>query len=108
MSDFHEGERVLARWDGGDFWFPGQVHSVGGDGAIAVRYDDGMSDIRPAGQVKSFDWAVGSRIDAIWSGNGRWYAARIIDMDEDGRMVLVRFDDDGIREARATGQCRSR
>jgi hypothetical protein len=98
---------VLARWDGGGFWFPGIVHSVAGDGSIAIRYDDGMSDIRPADQVRAFDWAVGSRIDAIWSGNGHWYAARIMDMAEDGRSILVRFEDDGIQEARETGQCRS-
>jgi hypothetical protein len=107
MSAFSEGDRILAQWDGGEFWFPGRVHSVGGDGSVAVRYDDGMSDIRPANQVKPFDWEVGSRIDAIWSGNGKWYAARIMDMAEDGRSVLVRFEDDGIREGRETGQCRS-
>ncbi len=55
----YEGDRILAQWDGGPFWFPGQVHSVGSDGAVAVRYDDGMSDIRPANQVKPFDWAAG-------------------------------------------------
>ena len=107
MGAYYEGDRILARWDGGSFWFPGEVHSVGNDGSVAVRYDDGMSDIRPADQVKSFDWAVGGRIDAIWSGNGRWYAARIMDMAEDGRSVLVRFEDDGIQETRETGQCRS-
>ena len=102
----YEGDRILARWDGGSFWFPGRVHSVGGDGSIAVQYDDGMSDIRPADQVKPFDWHVGSRIDAIWSGNGGWYAARIMEMSADGRTVGVRFED-GIREDRDTGQCRS-
>ena len=108
MSGFEEGDRVLAQWDGGSFWFPGRVHSVAADGSVAVRYDDGMSDIRPPNQVKPFDWEPGTAIDAIWSGNGRWYAARIIDMAPDGRSVLVRFDDDGIREARHTGECRSR
>lgn len=106
MSEFTEGARILAQWDGGAFWFPGRVHSVGSDGAIAIQYDDGMSDIRPANQVKPFDWAVGSRIDAIWSGNGGWYAARIMAMSGDGRTIGVRFDD-GIREDRDTGQCRS-
>jgi hypothetical protein len=104
---FYEGDRVLAQWDGGSFWFPGRVHSVGGDGSIAISYDDGMSDIRPANQVKAFDWAVGTKIDAIWSGNGQWYAARIMDVAQDGRSVLVRFEDDGIREGRQTGECRS-
>lgn len=107
MGAYYEGDRILAQWDGGNFWFPGQVHSVGGGGSVAVRYDDGMSDIRPANQVKPFDWAVGSLIDAIWSGNGRWYAARILDMAGDGRSVMVRFEDDGIEEARETAQCRS-
>ncbi len=107
MRDFYEGDRILAQWNGGPFWFPGRVHSVAGDGSVAVRYDDGMSDIRPANQVKPFDWEAGSRIDAIWSGNEQWYAARIIEIEADGRTVEVRFEDDGIRETRDTGQCRS-
>ena len=108
MAAYSEGDRILAQWDGGSFWFPGIVHSVAADGSVAVRYDDGMSDVRPANQVKAFDWDVGTAIEAIWSGNGRWYAARIMDVAEDGRSMLVRFDDDGIREARFTGECRSR
>lgn len=108
MSGFGEGDRVLAQWEGGPFWFPGDVHSVAADGSVAVRYDDGTGDIRPPNQVKSFDWAVGSAVDALWSGNGRWYAARILEVAPDGRMVLVEYDDDGSREARHTGQCRSR
>jgi hypothetical protein len=105
---YQEGDRILAQWDGGALWFPGRVHSVGGDGSVAVQYDDGMSDIRPANQVKPFDWQVGSRIDAIWSGNGRWYEARIMALDPYGLTVEVRFEDDGIREPRDTAQCRSR
>lgn len=108
MASFYPGDRILAQWDGGSLWFPGKVHSLGEDGSVAVLYDDGMSDIRPANQVKPFDWQVGSRIDAVWSGNGQWYAARIMEMSPDGRRVGVRFDDDGIREERDTGLCRSR
>ena len=108
MSDHQEGDRVLAQWDGGPFWFPGQVHSVAGDGSVAVRYDDGTGDIRPPNQVRRFDWAIGTAVDALWSGNNRWYAASILDVAPDGRMVLVEYDDDGSREARQTGQCRSR
>ena len=105
MSDFQPGDRMLAQWDGGRFWFPGMVHSVDG-GSVAVRYDDGISDIRPGNQVRPFDWEMGTRIDAIWSGNGQCYAARIIAIDESGRHLDVRFDD-GIREERATALCRS-
>ena len=108
MEEFQEGDRILAQWDGGAFWFPGLVHSVSADGSVAIRYDDGMSDIRPANQVKRFDWEIGTAIDATWSGNGRWYAARILDVAPDGRAVFVEYEDDGSREARATGLCRSR
>lgn len=106
MSDFQPGDRILAQWNGGRFWFPGSVHSVG-DGSVAIQYDDGMSDIRPANQVKRFDWEVGSRIDAVWSGNGQWYAARITEIDESDRQVSVRFEDDGIREETTSDRCRS-
>jgi Lamin-B receptor of TUDOR domain len=104
MSGFQPGERILAQWNGGAFWFPGTVHSVNGS-SVAVQYDDGMSDIRPGNQVRPFDWVVGSRISAIWSGNGQWYAARIMEMDEDRRSFVVRFDD-GIREERPSALCR--
>ena len=103
---YYEGDRILARWNGGDFWFAGRVHSTASDESVAIRYDDGMTDIRPANQVKRFDWTVGSRIDAIWSGNGQWYAARIMAIEPEGRSVEVRFDD-GIRETRDTAECRS-
>lgn len=105
MSDLQSGARILAQWDGGSFWFPGTVHSVNAD-SVAVQYDDGMSDIRPGNQVKPFDWEMGTRIDAIWSGNGQWYAARIMEIDESGRQFTVRFDD-GIREETASANCRS-
>ena len=108
MSDFRAGDRILAQWEGGPLWFPGIVHSLGEDGSVAVQDDDGMSEIRPANQVKPFDWEVGSPIDAIWSGNGLWYAARIMAMDAGGRRLDVRFEDDGIREEVVSGRCRSR
>ena len=106
MSDAQPGDRILAQWKGGRFWFPGTVHSIG-EGSVAVQYDDGMSDIRPHNQVKPFDWDVGSRIDAIWSGNGQWYAARIMEIGGGGRQIGVRFEDDGIRETMTSDRCRS-
>jgi len=105
MGDFNPGDRVLAQWQGDRLWFPGDVHSIGEDGSVAIRYDDGTSEIRPANQVKPYDWRVGSRIDAIWSGNGQWYAAEI--MEADGSNLTVRFLDDGIVEQTVTGRCRS-
>ena len=105
-GDFKPGEWILAQWQGGRFWFPGVVHSTGEDGSVAIQYDDGTSEIRPANQVKPYDWQVGSRIHAIWSGNGQWYDATITDADPDGSGLVVRFDD-GIVERTVTGRCRS-
>ena len=106
MSGFQPGDWVLGQWQGGSLWFPGVVHSVGADGSVAIAYDDGTSEIRPANQVKPYDWQVGSRIEAIWSGNGQWYAATIIEADAGGSKLKVRFDD-GIEEETVTGRCRS-
>ena len=107
MSDFYSDDRILAQWEGGHLWFPGTVHSVGEDGSVAIRYDDGMSEIRPANQVKPFDWRTGSQISAMWSGNDGWYAAKILEIDASGRTLSVRFDDDGIVEQTVSGRCRS-
>ena len=106
VSDYTPGDWVLGQWQGGRWWFPGVVHSIGEDGSVAIRYDDGTTEIRPANQVKRYDWQVGSRIDAIWSGDGLWYAAEIIEADPDGANIKVRFDD-GIEEETVTGRCRS-
>ena len=104
-NDFQPGDWVLCQWQGGHLWFPGVVHSVNG-GSVAIQYDDGTSEIRPANQVKPFDWAVGSRIHAMWSGNGQWYDATITETDENGSGLTVRFDD-GIIEKTVTARCRS-
>jgi hypothetical protein len=106
-GDFRTGDWVLGQWQGGRWWFPGIVHSIGEDGSIAIQYDDGTSEIRPANQVKPYDWRVGSQVDAIWSGNGEWYAAEIIEADSGGSRLTVRFLDDGIVEETVTGRCRS-
>ena len=44
MSDFYPGDRILAQWQGGRFWFPGTAHSVGEDDSVAIRYDDGTTE----------------------------------------------------------------
>ena len=100
------GDRVLALWQGGEFWFPGKLARTNGE-QLSIRYDDGMEDTRPANEVKAFDWQVGSQIDAIWTGNGGWYAAKIVEMNDDGTMLTVLYED-GIQEARASAFCRSR
>jgi hypothetical protein len=104
-SSVAPGNRILARWNGGTFWFPGTADNISGT-MVTVQYDDGMSDIRPKEQVRPFDWRIGSRIDALWSGNGQWYAATITSINRHGTELGVRFDD-GICEDRPSAFCRS-
>ncbi len=105
IGDFHPGDWVLAQWQGGRFWYPGVVHSIGADGAVAIRYDDGSSEIRPGNQVKSYDWKVGSRIHALWPGDGKWYEAVIVAMEGEAGVTVCY--EDGVTESTRTGRCRS-
>ncbi|MGQ0588769.1 MAG: hypothetical protein ACT4N8_04450 [Sphingosinicella sp.] len=60
-----------------------------------------MSNIRLANQVRPFDWEVGFRIDAIWSGNGHgmrhgswsWKGQVGVRFENDGRDPGFRRDD---------------
>lgn len=104
-GDFHAGDWVLAQWQGGRLWYPGVVHSIGDDGAVAIRYDDGSSEIRPANQVKSYDWKVGSRIHARWPGDGKWYEAVIVAMEGEAGVTICY--EDGVTETTHTSRCRS-
>ena len=97
MSSFRPGDRILARWRGDRFWFPGVVQGVNG-ADVAVQYDDGMSDIRPTDQVRPFDWAPGSAVSAVWDGDGQWYGGRILAMDSAGRNLRLLFEDDGAEQ----------
>lgn len=105
MRNLEPGDWVLGRYRGGGYYFPGVVQHVGPDGAVTIAYDDGDRETVPAAGAKPYDWAVGSRIDAIWSGDGLWYAAEIIAAADNGSDLTVRFDD-GIEETTVTARCR--
>lgn len=52
-SDYRSGDWILAQWQGGRFWFPGVVHSIGEDGSVAIRYDDGIVERTVTGRCRS-------------------------------------------------------
>jgi hypothetical protein len=107
MSNLEPGAWVLGRYRAGDFFFPGVVQHVG-NGSVTIGYDDGDRETLPVEMTRPYDWAVGSRIEAIWSGNGQWYEAEIIAAHENGVHLTVRFLDDGIEETTVTARCRER
>ena len=105
MSGLAPGDWVLGRYRGGAYYFPGVVQHVGADGAVTIAYDDGERETMPAAGAKPYDWAVASRIEAIWSGDGQWYGAEIVAAQDNGSDLTVRFDD-GIEETTVTARCR--
>jgi hypothetical protein len=103
MATFRQGEAVLGHYRGGRFLFPGVVESVRGD-EVAVLYDDGERETLPAAAVRPFDWRAGTMIEALWSDDGKWYSATLIDIGPGDRLT-IRFDD-GIVEETKRGRCR--
>jgi hypothetical protein len=100
------GDWVLARWRGGDYWFPGVVESRDGD-KITVAYDDGTREALYLDKVRPYDWSVGSRVSCRWNGGVTWYGAKITAMDRgNGALITLRYDD-GMSEQTTTGACRS-
>ena len=100
-----KGDWVLARWQGGAYWFPGVVESRTGK-SVTVAYDDGTRETRPLSDVRRFDWTVGSRVECRWAGGTEWYGGRITAMGADGVTMNVTYDD-GDREQTRTAACRS-
>lgn len=105
MTALQPGNWVLGRYRGGAYYFPGIVQHVGPDGAVTIAYDDGDRETLPAEAARPYDWAVGSRIEAVWSGDGEWYGAVIIAAADNGADLTVRFDD-GIEQTTVTARCR--
>lgn len=102
-----QGDWVLARWNGGEYWFSGVVQS-GNDKSVTVAYDDGAAEMLSRNKVKPYDWKTGSRIECRWAGGSAWYAAHITSISKEGSRLDVKYDEDGVREHIATGGCRSR
>lgn len=98
------GDWVLAQFQGGRYWFPAVVQSVGG-GMVALLYDDGDRESRPANQVRAYDWQVGTRVECNWLGRGDWYSGTITRLSSTALSIDY---DDGDKENTTTGMCRSR
>jgi len=103
--EYLPGDWVLGQWQGGHYWFPGVVHGVNG-GSVAIQYDDGTSEIRPANQVRHCDWRAGTRIHAFWTADGHWYDATVTEIEPDNSRLTIRYDD-GTVERTLASRCRS-
>ncbi len=98
------GDWVLARFKGGQFWFPGVIQAVSGD-RITVAYDDGDRETLNVANVRPYTWAIGTRVECNFKGAGTWYPGVIASLA--GGAVGINYDD-GDKERTNTGRCRSR
>jgi hypothetical protein len=99
------GDWVLARWQGGKYWFPGVVQSRSGDN-VSIAYDDGTRETLPLRLVRPYDWRVGTRVQCRWQGGTEWYGGTITALSSDGVTIDVGYED-GDRERTRTGACRA-
>lgn len=99
------GDWVLARWKGGDYWFPGVVESRKGD-VVVVAYDDGTREKLPLNRVRPYDWRPGSRVQCRWRNGSEWYAGVIKSITDNGVTLNIKYDD-GDKETTTTAACRS-
>lgn len=100
------GDWVLARWRGGDYWFPGVIADRSAD-SVTVVYDDGTRETLPLHLIRPYDWRVGSQVQCRWKNGTEWYAGRITAIKNDGVTLHIEYDD-GDREKTKTAACRSR
>lgn len=101
ILEWSVGARVFARWDDASY-YPGTITASQGDGYV-VRFDDGTSSIVVGGEMAPVGLEVGSRVDARWAGDDRYYPARV-DRQE-GESVEVTFDD-GVEESMTISELR--
>jgi hypothetical protein len=97
------GDWVLGNYQGGAYWFPGVVESIG-NGTVTVRYDDGDVETVGTSAVRPYDWMIGMTVECNFQGSGEWYSGKIASLA--GEKIGIAYDD-GDKETTKTGRCRS-
>jgi len=98
------GDWVLGKYQGGAYWFPGVVESIG-KGTVTVRYDDGDRETLGKKAVRPYDWMIGMKVECNFKGAGQWYSGKIASLA--GEKIGIAYDD-GDKENTKTGRCRSK
>jgi hypothetical protein len=84
------GDRVLAKWSGDAYWYPGTIQVIDGE-RMHVYYDDGDHEWVPADRVCENDLAVGSRVFVRFQRGPFYYPGRIA--RREGERIMVDYDD---------------
>ncbi|AXS42515.1 hypothetical protein D1F64_08265 [Breoghania sp. L-A4] len=97
------GDWVLGKYQGGAYWYPGIVESIG-NGTVTVRYDDGDRETVGTSAVRPYDWMIGMKVECNFKGGGEWYSGTIASLA--GEKIGIAYDD-GDKETTKTGRCRT-
>jgi hypothetical protein len=98
------GDKVLARYENGPFWFAGIVAETDGK-KLTIAYLDGAQETLPASHVRPLDWAIGTKVSCNWKHRNKWYPGTITSLD--GTEAHIRYDD-GDEEDTSIAFCRVR
>lgn len=98
------GDWVLGNYKGAGYWFPGVIDKVSGD-KITIRYDDGDKETVAIGDVRPYDWMIGTKVECNYKNSGEWYAGTIASLA--GEKIGIAYDD-GDKETTKTGRCRTK
>jgi hypothetical protein len=91
-----EGDRVQARWQGAQAYYPATVVKCLGE-KVSVHYDDGEKEIVHVNLIRvirpeDIPWNVGDRVLANWMPEPFFYPAVISNISGDG-FIAVDYDD---------------
>ncbi len=99
-SIFKAGDKVVARWNGGNTWWDAQVTKASGD-EVFVKYTDGSSQTLPPLDVAHLHQPnssvhVGQEVLALW--NGTSYYSAFIKKITDTAVTVKWKDGSGVAE----------
>jgi hypothetical protein len=97
------GDWVLGNWQGAGYWYPGVIDKISG-GKVTIRYDDGDKETVSIGEVRPYDWMIGTKVECNYKNAGEWYPGKIASLA--GEKIGIAYDD-GDKETTKTGRCRT-
>lgn len=100
---YKQGDRVLAQYKGGEYWYVGKVTATKG-GKIEIAYLDGASEALPSGHVRAFDWKVGTKVICNFKRKDTWYPGAVASIK--GEQVKIKYDDGDV-ETTTLAYCRA-
>lgn len=103
-GSFNTGDRVTANNRGKGYWFVGLVSAVEPSGNVAIAYLDGEKEVVSPGNVRAFDWNVGTVVACNWKRSGKWFRGKIASLSGDA--VHISYDD-GDQEDTTLAFCRT-